>query len=83
MEKKWRYVSDWIDNLHPDEQPIFGNDEFCPPELLNQPDPDELLEWQLGGEPPQDSAPYRDSIGNYWHERMVEKYGPFLWAIEI
>ena len=60
-----KYNSDWIDNLHPSEAPVVEPDLEC------EPDPCEV--W--------DCPPYRDSVGNYWHDRMVEKYGPFMWAI--
>ena len=76
-----KYNSDWIDNLHPSEATIFGNDEFCPPEFLSQPDPGELKEW-LGVD---DDPPiyYRDPIDNYWSERMWEKYGLTIYHIDV
>jgi len=60
-----KYNSDWIDNLHPSEATVLDPD----PGELRKEDEDE------------DDPPYRDSVGNYWHERMVEKYGPFMWAV--
>ena len=61
-----KYNSDWIDRLHHSEATIVEPEP-------KEPEPDYCEVW--------DCPPYRDSIGDYWHERMAEKYGPFMWAV--
>ncbi len=65
----WKYQADWIDELHLSEATIL------------EPDPEELRKEGREEDREEDAPPYRDSVGNYWHDRMVEKYGPFMWAV--